>query len=63
MNDQQWAYKTKYRVAKAILFTLLFHALLAISLSIFAGGNWEEYVPNFLKKEVPTKQQEQGPIV
>jgi len=63
MNDQQWAYKTKYRIAKALFFTLLFHAILVVGLTVASGGNLMDWIPDFLKGEEPTELMEETPVV
>jgi len=62
MNDQQWAYKTKYRIAKALFFTLLFHAILIIGLTAASGGNLMDWIPDFLKGEEQIEMVEEKPV-
>ncbi|MEL6926246.1 MAG: hypothetical protein AAFO94_19550 [Bacteroidota bacterium] len=63
MNDQKWAYKQKYRVAKAIFFTLLFHAALVWGITLAAGGEVSEWIPDFLKTTTPEKVELDQPVV
>ena len=62
MNDKQWAYKTKYRIAKAFFFTLLFHAILIVGLTAASGGNIMDWIPDFLKGEEPTEIVDDTPV-
>ena len=57
MNDQKWAYKTKWRVGKAIFFTVIFHAVLAFSIVGGTSFKVSDWVPEFLKPSAETTEE------
>lgn len=62
MNDQQWAYKGKWRRGKAMVFALLFHLVLLAGIAIAGDGKMEDLTPEFVKAWVasePTEEEKQ----